>query len=707
MTEKKVITSAEKEFGEKMSYYWFGATNSAHKKIQRLTDKYKSNFLKKMFTLDPREINPISKKAKYKSLPEDLIVCVKRDGGYYLYYYDENTEPLSIFCNSPNGRAIYNLPVSREMDKRIQEINTFLLNDIQSVLKNYTGKDFFEKYNKISTIALAGELFANIKKEGDRPRAFDLIKLIRSPEKMEDLEAVNYDLFDIVSINGIDILDTPYEKRLDLLEILFPRSMVDRKAKTIEHRKQVAPGDVIKLYGRWVETEKQEGIIIHTKFNMMYKVKSVFEIDAVIIGYVEMLEEQTLQGERAISSMLLALMRPDGTFQELCRMGGGLTYEQRVDLYKLLKDDVVESAFKASKGDGRAYLFIKPKYIVQIKYMDVVTEDALGESIRRTALKFENNQWTPIGNVPFVSVISPRYDVMRSVIDKEIYRSLEHVNPKEVKYEDLKVDQITDLIPIDAPESVEVLENLPKSKILFKVVFKGKWGGVLSAYKVILWATNKSAFNRAYPNFIVYNASYSYTRAQPLEQEIHPFNTLEKAIAHLNWIFVRPDNPGDGFIDKTGTKLKGSIVAEPYKIEIDENYKTKIVKSLTPLVRDLLFEQKALESILGEILDFDSNKKEATAEKQKAEKLKTPKKKLTTTKKVPEKNKEEKLLEEILDLDSNKKEETAEEQKVELSKTPTTGKKKPEKDKEKKAGKKDILDEILDMNLDDIDFDKK
>ncbi len=585
--QKKTIKPAEKEYGQEMGHYWMGPTFSVHKKIQVLTDRYKQNYLKKMFSIDPSELK--LKSRRFRDLPDDLVVSVKRDGGYYLYYYDVNSEPLSIFCNSPNARALYNLPASREIEENIARVNESGLFEFKNALKNLTGRNFFEVQENIWSIVLTGELFANIIKENDRPRVFDLITLMRNPVSMKDVDAINYDIFDILSINGMEVLDFPYDKRLKIAELLFPPED-GLKANIIEHEKEVKHGDIIKLFGKWVEKQNHEGLVIRTKFGDLYKVKNVFDLDAVIIGYVEMAREKTLGGERAVSSVLLALMRSDGTFQELCRMGGGFTYEQRVELFHLIKDDIVESTFHAAKGDGRAYHFVRPKHVVQIKYMDLVTEGILGEPIRRMAIKFEDDKWTPIRSVPFVSVISPRYDVMRSAIDNEKYPSLAYVNPKDVTYQDLKIEQVLDLVPIDTPATVQELEDLPQSKILFKVVFQGKWAGVLSAEKIILWATNKHEFNTSYPNYVVYHGSYSHTRSKPLVLNVYPFISLDKAIFHINWIFKRPDNPIKGFFDKTGTKLKKSLVAKPYKLEVEEAFKPLLLKGLENEIESLLFE---------------------------------------------------------------------------------------------------------------------
>lgn len=598
--KKKTIKPAKNEYGEELGNYWFGSTFSANKTIQKITDDYKLSVLKKFYSLAPSYINPMNKKKKfYKRLPDELIVSVKRDGSYFCYYYDEESEPLSILCNSPNARAIYNLPVNRELDIKIRDINNNLKNT-KTLLKDLIGEDIFKESKRIKKIAVAGELFANIEKENDRPRVFDLTKLIFNPENKNDLENVHYDIFDIISINDYDLLSLPYRYRLQVCKLLFSGEE-NGKFKIIEHRTEVRSKDLYKLFERWVKKQNHEGIVIHTKFNKIYKVKQIFKIDAVIIGFVEMLKEKLLENdEGAISSVLLALMYEDGSFQELCRMGGGLSYEQRVELYKLLKNDIVKSSFRASKGDGRAYRFVEPKHIVQIKYMDFITEGGSGKPIMRMNLEFQNNQWAPIKSRPFVSLISPRYDVMRSQLNEEKYPSLKFENPKEVRYEDLRCKQILDLAPVDLLSSQEITEDLPESRILFKVVFDSEWAGYRTPKKILFWETNKRSINSYYPNYVLYYADYNYLRKKPLKQKIYPFNTLEKAISHINWIIKRPDNKSKSFLNKSGTDLKRSIKTPPYSLFFEEECKDKIISNLDIIVKQILFDKE-----IGMDLDMD------------------------------------------------------------------------------------------------------
>jgi hypothetical protein len=317
-------------------------------------------------------------------------------------------------------------------------------------------------------------------------------------------------------------------------------------------------------------------------------VKPRFDIDVVIIGFAETLQEDKIEGEDAISSLLVAVLREDGSYQEMSHVGGGFTQEQRVEFYTLLKNDIVESDYKASTTDGRAYHFVRPKYVIQIIYSDILTEGASGLPIHKMNLKFENNRWTTLRTTPFVALVSPSYELLRSEVDISLYPSLEFANIKMPTCGDVNINQITNIVEVESPDTIEAIPPLPKITMLLRVVFKVKWGGVESAKKILLWATNKHEIDPSYPNYVVYSADYSFTRSEPLQQEIYPFNSLQKALEHLNFLFMRPDNPSEGFLDSKNTGLKRSLVLPPYSIEIHKTIENDLAENLNNQIKSII-----------------------------------------------------------------------------------------------------------------------
>ena len=60
------------------------------------------------------------------------------------------------------------------------------------------------------------------------------------------------------------------------------------------------------------------------------------------------------------------------------------------------------------------------------------------------------DEWCIKHVVLFVALINPYYEILRTSIDNEIYKSLEFVNPKSPTYEDVKITQALDISNVDA-----------------------------------------------------------------------------------------------------------------------------------------------------------------------------------------------------------------------------------------------------------------
>jgi len=586
--EEKIVGAPERAFNGSYGDYWLGRTKSAHKEIMRIANDYKTNQLKKMKALNPRYLNPRSR--RFINFEDGLVLTVKVDGEFNLFYYDVDTQPTSIFLNTPRGRARYNLPVNKEIHKIIDDLNNNAekFEEFHMLFINHLKTTIFNRNEmKIRKIVLAGELHANIKKATDRPRVSDFLALSRHPESFDDLKNINFDVFDILSINDFNLQSYSYEFRLKVIESLFPRGN-EATVRVVKHLTNVEGKKAHEIFNQWVEQENQEGLVIFDKFNKAFKVKKVHTIDAVIIGFVEMLKEKRIRGFDAISAVLVAVMRMDGTYQVLATVGGGFSEEQRIDFHKLLKDDVVNSRYKETNREGRAFRFVIPKYVIELRYLDIITQDYEGNSKLKMALEFSDQEWKIKRIVPFVSLINPYFKMLRTDVDLGEYPSLEFANTKLPFYENINIDQIYRMTYIESPKDIAEIESLPNSEILFRIVYKVAWGGVDSAKKIIMWRTNKDETDTTYPKYIVYYADYSYKRVRPLEQQVYPFTSLNKAIKHLNYLYKRPDSPQKGFFDaKTQTALKKSIKSPPHTLFVHDDIKELLKTELDSDVLNL------------------------------------------------------------------------------------------------------------------------
>ncbi len=585
--DQKIVESPDKEFDDSLGRYFLGKVNSAHKEILKLANQYKKYQLKRMIAINPYFLNP--KSNRFSQFSDDSIVTLKKDGEFNLFYYDTSNEPMSIFVNAPFGRTRYNLSVDKQINRRIGKINSNPneRQELQNLLLNSIGSKKLNSFTgEISRLVLAGELHADISREGYRPRASDFIKITKSPTDLESLNQIHYDVFDILQLNEIDFKGLCYESRLKIVDFMFPRRK-KKKVKVIKYLTSVESKNLLDVYKKWVIEEKQEGIVIHDPYNKLYKVKEVHTIDAVIIGYVEMLKEKRIKGQNSISALLMALMQEDGSYQVLGIVGGGFSEEQRIDFYNLLSKDITLSSYRETNKEGRAFRFVKPKYVIQIKYLDLISEDYEGNPKLKMSLKFTINGWKIKNITNFISLISPFYDILRTPVNNEIFKSLEYINPKSPIYEDISVNQVYNLKPVETPTSKSETEVLPKSKILVRLVFEVRWSGENSARKILLWKTNKPI--NFFSKFIVYYADYNYHRKKPLKQYVYPFYSLKKALDHLNYILLRPDNPQKSFFDtKTQSALKKSIVYPPYSTYFNQSIEDKAKSILDERIKRLL-----------------------------------------------------------------------------------------------------------------------
>ena len=458
----KIVGAPETAFDNTFGNYWIGKVQSANKDIITIANGYKAKQLKKMKALNPRVLNPRSR--RYIRFEDGLIITLKKDGEFNLFYFDMNSEPVSIFVNTPNGRARYNLPVNGDIYQIIRDVNNNRekFDELRVLLRSMQINIFPGREPTITKLIMAGELHANVVKAVDRPRVSDLLKISRHPESIEDLEKIEYDIFDILSINDVSLQGLSYEYRLKIIQELFPR-IEGRIVKIIKHETNVKGKKAHEIFNQWVEQENQEGIVIHDRFNKVFKVKKVHTIDAVIIGFVEMLKEKRIRGYESISALLTAIMRMDGSYQVLAIVGGGFSEEQRIDYYKLLKDDVIPSRYKETNKEGRAFRFVKPKYVVEMKYLDMITEDYEGNPKLKMALEFRNDEWWIKRVVPFVSLISPSHKMLRTEVNLEEYPSLEFANPKSPIYGDIKIDQVFEVTYLETPHSLAEIQELPPS----------------------------------------------------------------------------------------------------------------------------------------------------------------------------------------------------------------------------------------------------
>ncbi len=112
------------------------------------------------------------------------------------------------------------------------------------------------------------------------------------------------------------------------------------------------------------------------------------------------------------------MIRSDGSFQIVSRVGGGFSDEQRVELLKLLNPRVVESEYAEVNSDRVAYQMIRPELVIEISCLDIISRTSHGSTIDRMIIEWDEDKkywqglrrlkWTPLSR-PLSPKVKEKY----------------------------------------------------------------------------------------------------------------------------------------------------------------------------------------------------------------------------------------------------------------------------------------------------------
>ncbi|MHA1728626.1 MAG: hypothetical protein ACTSWY_07820 [Promethearchaeota archaeon] len=199
----------------------------------------------------------------------------------------------------------------------------------------------------------------------------------------------------------------------------------------------------------------------------------------------------------------MAIRYPNGIYQILGRAGGGLPEKMRAELWPKFTR-AKSPGFVLATRHSRAFKMVKPEIIAQINYLDISTHHIRGEPVMQNMIKYdeEKNEWESLRPVPFMKLISPRFNMDNPIRDD-----------KTIGSQDVRISQVTNLVEIEPVDSTEKVE-LPKSEVMGRYVFRKK--DMLK--KFFIRKTNKRKADVSYPDFVVYYTDYSANRKSPLNR---------------------------------------------------------------------------------------------------------------------------------------------------------------------------------------------
>lgn len=458
--------------GIKLGSYGVAAGSSIKDpKILPAVQNYKRQIASRMFPLGRHDIDR-------KVAEADYFVSRKIDGEFSVCVYSDD----QLYSVNPGGTVRVGLPWQAEA---------------LELLRSWG----------IKSLLVAGELHKACS-DGRRCRVHDVVSAARQPKSEEELQQLEFAVFDIIEVDG-EVLDQPYEQTWARIEQLFSDG------------KKIQPVETVKVKGRkavqgkfdeWVEGEKAEGIVVRSEAAGNFKIKPLHTLDTLVLGFTE----STGDREGMLHDLLLGMVREDGAVHVMCRVGGGFSDDARREMLSDLKDMVVESEYAEVNSDHVAYQMVRPEWVVEINCLDIISQNTRGGPVNRMVLNWnrEADAYEVVRRLPLVSVISPQFLRIR--------------DDKSFNKDDVRLSQITDVVPVPKVEVNATELKLATSTILKREVFTKTLKGKLMVRKFVMWKTNKESEGSEYPAYVVHYTDYSPGRKVPLDREVRISNSEEQ-----------------------------------------------------------------------------------------------------------------------------------------------------------------------------------
>jgi hypothetical protein len=119
--------------------------------------------------------------------------------------------------------------------------------------------------------------------------------------------------------------------------------------------------------------------------------------------------------------------------------------------------------------------------------------------------------------MPLVSVISPQFLRLR--------------DDKSVHPQDIRIEQVTEIVPVPQASTDASQLTLRKSDVLQREVYVKTIRGELLVRKFMVWKTNKEHDGQEFPAFVAYYADFSPSRKVPLTREVRVSNSKSQILA--------------------------------------------------------------------------------------------------------------------------------------------------------------------------------
>jgi hypothetical protein len=360
----------------------------------------------------------------------------------------------------------------------------------------------------VKSAILGGELHVR-RPDGKRARVHDVVSIARAPDTDADLATLAYAAFAIYELDGQDLTTKPVEQ-IAALRRIFKGG--DRAHAIEAHEGDAA--EVMRRFAEYVDKDGGEGVVALSTDLGWYKIKPRHTLDVAVVGFSDSIEERA----GMLHSLLLAVVRDDGTYHLVGRTGGGFSDDQRRQFLADLGRRAADSQYTEVNSDRVAYRMITPGLVAEISCLDVITSSSEGEPIERMVLEYDGQQWLGIRRLPLASIISPQF--------------LRFRDDKTSTATDVGLNQLTRITDIPATTATAREERLPASTLLRRAVATKELKGKTMVRKLMLWKTNKETLSPEHPAFVIALTDFSPNRKTPLERDIRVSSSLEQIEAY-------------------------------------------------------------------------------------------------------------------------------------------------------------------------------
>ncbi len=442
-----------------------------------------------------------------------MWVSAKVDG--QLWFLTKEAGEVAL-C-SYNGRVLVDIPVTREAERLLSSTDQALIAGELFL----TDQDRFSRApspppkaakdaKELSEDDLASRIGPELGTATGRVRVHGVARALADGQLAGSL---GFAVFDLLEEDSRDLTGNSYEERLTRMNTLFKDGERMGVVPTVIAGEA---SEVAACYKAWVGSQKAEGLVVRKEQGMIYKIKPILTVDAVVVGFGE---RATLE-EHDVGQLVVALRRDDGHLQVLGLVGGGFSDEERVIWHQRLKAIEVGSGFRMANRDGTLCRFVRPEIVVELKCSDLISLDAYDRPIHRMVLTFDPQEgYSAVGRMPFLSLIHPVFIGERP--DKV----------PDVAY--IGLDQAYSVVPFEERSGAPRPAELPAAKVLEREVYTKLVKEQNAVRKYVALATNKTDQDARYPPFVVHFTDFSPSRTEPLKTSISIAPTSEAQQAQI------------------------------------------------------------------------------------------------------------------------------------------------------------------------------